>query len=1068
MKLTLTILAGLFALLLIGVIALPFIVDIDKHKDTIIRQAEDATGYDITVDGQIKMGVLPLPHVTLKGVSVQAPRMDEPFFTAGAASVAIDVFKLLGGTVAISSVDLDTPVFIHETDTDGKPLWLNERIEDNAEADSESGKKAKNITFESIKITNGRAEVRRAGEEPLIVSDLNTKLSIDSFAGPFEAKGDLNAMNRAISFDIEAGKLDKESNSLPVSGNISLKNEKLSLKVAGIANMGDTQGYQGEVTLRADDLSLLQAEETRNPQLALPFEISGLLTASKSSAVLNDMKALLGQKQFTGSAQASGYQEGGTLAGALKLQSPGVLSLDMSVSGTAPSNFKLDLSTPDIEQALNILPIKIELPEAAAQAKSVTAKVSGSYAANKIVLAEGSTITLNDTPVSLGMTYTVGAKGARPDVNLKLSAARLNADEWMPKKDEVKTKSEKESALEGTVNTVKNVSLPVDLTLDARIGTFIHDGKTYDDVKVQGSLIGSNLKLSNASVGNIYQTSLTASGEIADLSSLAGVDVRVKADSKNIPALLNGFDVKIKDLPDTLNSGALDSTLKGNAERVVFDATANALNGRAKISGTAVTLLSKPVYDNITFDIKHPNLYTLLKAFNPSLQSSPALNKPVDLYAALDRGTGVYSFKELKGSLGPTTLAGDLVLDMSTGIAGLKGNLMMGDIPLAEFLGGGGSGGASTSSNNGTQVRWSRQAINTDWMRRFNADLDIKAKSLSKDKWLITNPSFSFDLKDGVMTVSDLTGGLFNGTIKGGVTVKSSADANAPLSIDGNAALSSVSMEQFVRAFTGSPLIQSNGVMNFDTSLKATGLSPAALIFDLNGKGSADATDVTLRGIDVAELGRSLNDLDDAAENLFKSSIRGGQSHFETMKAEFTVTEGVATFTTLLLDGDSADILAEGSKINLPAWTMDVNGKIVLAEPADAPPIEFSFRGPLNNPAKIIAQNAVQNYLQKKLGSKVNKLIENKIGGNLGEKLGIGGEAGSQLDKAIGLPIFGGGRTQQPEAQAQQPDNAQETAVPPAPAVEDEPAAAPQEPANDNDPPSAEDAINGLINGLIR
>jgi len=213
----------------------------------------------------------------------------------------------------------------------------------------------------------------------------------------------------------------------------------------------------------------------------------------------------------------------------------------------------------------------------------------------------------------------------------------------------------------------------------------------------------------------------------------------------------------------------------------------------------------------------------------------------------------------------------------------------------------------------------------------------------------------------------------------------------------------------------------------------------AALISSLSGDGTVNGTDITIRGLDVAELSRAMNSagsLGSQAKALFKSGIKGGTSQFDTLAGEFTVQNGIVNFSKLDLTGEEAVVATIGN-VSLPAWTLDMKSSVqlIVSETNEAgetveppPPLEISYRGSLSNPGSSFAQNAIEGYLNKKIADKASKLIQDKLGDKLD------GELGGVIGGLLGVP---------PKQQQQQ-----------APTGQEEPAAGDQGAANDNNTPS--------------
>jgi AsmA protein len=119
---------GLMALglLIVVVLALPFLLPTSVYKEQIIEQARLATGRTLTIDGDLNVSFFP----TL-GVEVHKVRFanaegaaEADMATMESLVVGAELWPLLGGTLKVSEVRLVNPVINLEIDKQGRGNWL--------------------------------------------------------------------------------------------------------------------------------------------------------------------------------------------------------------------------------------------------------------------------------------------------------------------------------------------------------------------------------------------------------------------------------------------------------------------------------------------------------------------------------------------------------------------------------------------------------------------------------------------------------------------------------------------------------------------------------------------------------------------------------------------------------------------------------------------------------------------------------------------------------------------------------------------------------------------------------
>ena len=129
MKRILPIVFVLLILLVAAVLIGPSFVDWNKYKPQIIEQAKSAAGYDVAIDGDIGLSVLPLPQLKIEGLKVAAPRGSQPnLLTMKEAKVSVNLLPLISGEISIDTVRLVNPDIRLEKMADGSNSWMSDKL----------------------------------------------------------------------------------------------------------------------------------------------------------------------------------------------------------------------------------------------------------------------------------------------------------------------------------------------------------------------------------------------------------------------------------------------------------------------------------------------------------------------------------------------------------------------------------------------------------------------------------------------------------------------------------------------------------------------------------------------------------------------------------------------------------------------------------------------------------------------------------------------------------------------------------------------------------------------------
>ncbi len=679
-----------------------------------------------------------------------------------------------------------------------------------------------------------------------------------------------------------------------------------------------------------------------------------------------------------------------------------------------------------------------------------------------------SNIKIDQTLMSLSGSYKPSGAG-KADAVVDISADKIDLDALQArmggqKKAQAPTQSNagdtapapatKKADLNETLKPLRDFELPVNLTFDLSAQKLVTGGQTIEGVRLKGKSAGRSLVLDTASANNIKGGTASVKGKISNLKALSGIDLDLYGKTSDADTLLKSFNVDLSRLPSKIGSAEAKLNLTGAAEDLKFTSNVAALRGTVDATGTVKNALSgSPDITAQAIGLKHPDFVQAMQIFNPEFEAPEGLSgKAVDFYTSMAISGQTYKLSGIKAKIGPTSMTGNITADMSGARPNLSGDINLGNLALDVLLTGkkaatgssavqrtGASGSSGTSSSNSSNARWSRNAIDTGWMRSADLNFDIKANQITYGEWLFSQPKTKLTLQNGALKVDNLTAGLFNGSASLNADVAAPADPKQPITLAVDSTMKNASIERLSRALSGSNKLQGSGAVNFNMDVQSAGISPSALINNLKGKADVNGDNIVLEGFDFARLARGLSTeekLIDSATSFVQGATSGGQTQFDTLTGDYDITEGIIKITKMQLDGPDAVIDSTG-QVSLPAYRIDTKHMISLKNVENLDPFPVTIEGPLDNP-KTIGFNVVEEYLRKKLERKIVKELPKLLGDDVNEKL-----------QQFGIIP----RDQAPAAGTETPDATQEVA-----------------PAQDQQQqqPTAEDAIRGVLDGLLR
>ncbi len=669
------------------------------------------------------------------------------------------------------------------------------------------------------------------------------------------------------------------------------------------------------------------------------------------------------------------------------------------------------------------------------------------------VSLKDSTLKLDQMVVGLGGRYTPATSGKRASAVIDISAGVVDFDQIMAAQG-VKTASvtngkgsTKSSDPKKALEPLQDFSLPLDLTFDVSLQKARINQSDLEGLRLTGSMVGKQLNLTNASVNNFAGAAMSVKGQIADINALTGLDLTAYTKTSDLKKLMAALKVDSASLPKDINALEANIKGKGSIKSLGFDANIKAAGGQLDIAGNATDLLGAPAYNNLNVGLQHPNLVRAIQVVSPTFKSQPGLAQAINLRTNANVDGKKVALKNMDVKLGKTSFTGNLDIDASSTVTGVKGNIQAGQIALDDLLGAksgskksSASATSSGGSSSGSSGRWSTSPIDLSWMDKVNVDVDLAAQAITYGAWNLSNPATKLKVGNGQASVNNMKAGVFGGTASFDANIKAS-----PVAINVSSNMSNIDLEKLVKALSGGNKLKSAGTVSFNMDVDGAGNSANALINSLNGKASLDGKDIILKGFDLAKLARGLaveEKLATSVTSLLSGSLQGGQTQFDTTKGEYAITKGVVNISSMSMEGPAAIITSTGYA-DLPKWFVNVDNSIVLKDVPDLKPINVKFKGPLDNPSDTFGKKIVEDYLTDKLKRKINKELGDKLPGILGD------DATNALQKFGIIP-----KKETPVAPAN--DNA-------APA-EAQPVAPAQEPAPKKIE-KPEDAINELLKG---
>lgn len=720
----------------------------------------------------------------------------------------------------------------------------------------------------------------------------------------------------------------------------------------------------------------------------------------------------------------------------------------------------------------------------------------------KAVNIKNASVKLDDLSATAQGSYKPGAPGAKPDVTVQMSAARIDFDtikarlsgqKAAPTKtgsgaDAGAPASDTAAAAGGAdiakaVQPIRSFSLPVNLTFDVDVAQLRINAMDLQNVRLAGVSRGSSLTLTSASADNVMGASVILKGQVANLADLSGIDLDFYGKTADAEGLMKALKVDASKLPAKIGSAEAKVNLKGAPETLSFVANISALSGQLSAQGVMHDALGKPAFDDMTFGVKHPNFVQAMKIVSPAFSGAPSLARSFDFYAKTNRIDNGYDLSEVRGNFGSTSFSGRLKAMTGGARPDVSGALQFGAIPLDAYLGAkGGSSSAGTSSANGAGAAgaesqkssgggggWSTAPLDMGWIRSADMDIDLSAQSITYGGWNFQNPKTGLVMKEGTLTVDKLSAGLFGGQAALDAKVKAGAKAGDPVSLTVTSSMKDVALEPLTYAMSGSRRVQGKGTVSLDMNVAGAGGSANALVNALDGKATLRGQDVVFEGFDFAALSQAVMDSAkplDRIQQIVSASTSSGQTQFDTVAGDYNIDNGIVAIQSMKMEGAAALIVSQGT-VDLPRKYIDTVHTVTLPQAKKMQPFKVNIKGPLSNPTNTFGKGVFDTILREKVQDKVIEKLPDLLGDKTTDKLKKLGILPAQKEPQQPTDSGAAGDTQAP---VQWDDPAQQNNAAPATQPAQQPAPEPKDPLQQilENPDKPEEAIKGVLDGLLR
>ncbi len=754
--------------------------------------------------------------------------------------------------------------------------------------------------------------------------------------GPVRATGDLSvdlADKPRISSRLEIAKIDLDS---------------LLARRAPVSKPGSNKSPAGTGKAPAGTPKAKSSSAAAPIRFNLPKEMEASAILSVDAIVFRDgiirdalVNAKLADGLLTVSQISAQFPGGSDLAAAVKLHTPG---------GVPAFSANLDSTVNDLRGVMRWLKVALPaIPADRLRKMSVRTQLSGTP---EQVQISGLDLRFDSSRLTGGVTV---ALRDRLGFGANLTLDRFNLDAYLPKSAPPSTAAGGKSAANagpakspaggapspsGAINPFKalEVLTGFDANVKAHIKTLVHKANPIKNLVADATLYNGNLDIRRLSVGKFAGASATLRGKILGLSGVPrakGLLFETKIADLNRVARLVG--TKLPAAMKKLGAIATKGRVDGGLLRPRVDASTSVAGAVLGIKGRLSALPGSSIVD-ARLSLRHKDVAGLARRFGAPYRPAGRIGG-IDIAADVKASPQQISVANLRATLGKVSVRGQADVSLAGPKPVIRAALAAGPVVIDPFLPRPPKSARRstrpakrTASPSGTATR--QRATTPSGSRRFSdepidlsalhaADLDLSFASprVAYGKIVIEKVDVAATVRDGRLSTQRLAGNIFEGKL----TAALDTTAGPSNRIGLNAKVDGVNMAKSLTAVTGEAL--ANGRMGIDLDVATAGRSLRDMIGALGGTAG-----VALTEIDVEKAGKG--SMMSGLLGLLTSLNRLGGSNTNdraAMTGNFRIARGVARTDDIKITSAYGNGVAAGD-INLPAWTINMEGQMALAQ----------------------------------------------------------------------------------------------------------------------------------------
>lgn len=314
------IILGVIGILLVAALLVPSFITLNRYKPEIQQKALEATGRDIVINGDIRLGILPSPFARLTDVVITNPQgaSSEHFASVKSIDVGVALAPLFSKKIQVTHIDVVEPVINLEVLADGSNNWQFKPQDETpsiAEPEPATAKEATNLSIDEFEIEKGILRyIDGPAQSTQEIGPINGKFNVASLQGPVSGEGSFTVMDKLpIGFNFKVDSLPSETNkTIPLRLILGVMNDAATADFKGMLQTEKNAASTIESNIAISDMAkILGAISTDGKPPELPaylrgkVALNGMLHHQGDQAKIENLVIRAGSAEISGSMNAA-------------------------------------------------------------------------------------------------------------------------------------------------------------------------------------------------------------------------------------------------------------------------------------------------------------------------------------------------------------------------------------------------------------------------------------------------------------------------------------------------------------------------------------------------------------------------------------------------------------------------------------------------------------------------------------------------------------------------------------------------------------------------------------------